>query len=75
MDGSCSTHGTAKKYIQNVGQKPEGKRSIGRHRHIWEDNIKMDFREISYNVDWILLAQEKGQWLALMNTVMILQVP
>jgi hypothetical protein len=26
--------------------KPEGKRSLGRHRHSWEDNIKMDIREI-----------------------------
>jgi hypothetical protein len=50
------------KNIQNFGQKTEGKRPIGRHRHIWEDNIKMDFREISYNVDLIHLAQGKGQW-------------
>jgi hypothetical protein len=51
-----------KKYIQNFGQKTEVKRPIGRHRHIWEDNIKMDFREIRYNVDLIHLAQDKGQW-------------
>ena len=25
--------------------KPEGKRTLGRHRHRWEDNIKMDFRK------------------------------
>jgi hypothetical protein len=25
---------------------PEGNRPLGRHRHIWEDNIKMDLREI-----------------------------
>jgi len=31
--------------------KPEGKRPLGRHRHRWEDNIKMDFREVGYGLD------------------------
>jgi len=26
--------------------KPEGKRPLGRHRHRWEDNIKMDLQEV-----------------------------
>jgi hypothetical protein len=26
--------------------KPEGKRSLGRPRHRWEDNIKADFQEV-----------------------------
>jgi hypothetical protein len=26
--------------------KPEGKRPLGRPRHRWEDNIKMDFQEV-----------------------------
>jgi hypothetical protein len=26
--------------------RPEGKRPLGRHRRRWEDNIKMDLREI-----------------------------
>jgi hypothetical protein len=26
--------------------KPEGKRPLGKPRHRWEDNIKMDFREM-----------------------------
>ena len=26
--------------------KPEGKRSLGRPRHRWEDNIKMDLQEV-----------------------------
>jgi hypothetical protein len=26
--------------------KPEGERAVGRHRRIWEDNIRMDLREI-----------------------------
>jgi hypothetical protein len=43
--------------------KPEGKRPQGRPRHRWEDNIKMDFREIGWgSMDWIDLAQDRGQW-------------
>jgi hypothetical protein len=39
--------------------EPEGKRSLGRHRHRWEDNIKMDLREIGLKgVDWIHLDQD-----------------
>jgi hypothetical protein len=37
--------------------RPEGRRPLGRHRHRWEDNIKMDLREIGFgDVDWIHLA-------------------
>jgi hypothetical protein len=34
------------KFIQNFGWKPEGKRPRERTRHRWEDNIRMDLREI-----------------------------
>jgi hypothetical protein len=34
--------------------KPEGKRPLGRRRHRWTDNIKMDLLEIGLNVvNWI----------------------
>ena len=39
--------------------KPEGKRLLGRPRHRWEDNIKMDFQEVGcWGMDWIVLAQD-----------------
>jgi hypothetical protein len=39
--------------------KPEGKRPLGRPRHRWEDNIRMDLRGIVWEgVDWIYLYQE-----------------
>jgi hypothetical protein len=42
---------------------------------VWEDNIKMDLREIGWGVmDWIYLAQDMDQWRALVITVMNLQV-
>jgi hypothetical protein len=43
---------------------------------MWEDNIRMDLREIGWGgMDWILLAQDRDQWRALVNTVMNLRVP
>jgi hypothetical protein len=57
-------------------EKPEGKRPLGRPRRRWEDDIKMDLREIGWGgMDWIDLAQDRDQWRALVNTVMNLGVP
>jgi hypothetical protein len=37
--------------------KPEGRRPLGRPRHRWKDNVKMDLREIRWgSMDWIKLA-------------------
>jgi hypothetical protein len=50
--------------------KPEGKR-LGRPRHKWVDNIKIDLREIRWvGMDWIDPAQDKDQWSALVNMVL-----
>jgi hypothetical protein len=51
--------------------RPEGKRPLGRPRRRWEDNIKMDLREIGIDgVNWIRLAQDRVQWRAFVNTMM-----
>jgi hypothetical protein len=42
MGGACSAFGGGKKRVQCFGGKPEGKRTLARHRCRWEDNIKMD---------------------------------
>jgi hypothetical protein len=56
--------------------RPEGKRPLGRPRRMWEDNIKMDLREIGIDVaNWIQLAQDRVQWRASVSTVMNLRVP
>jgi len=56
--------------------KPEGKRPLGRPRHRWEDNIKMDLQEMGCEgMDWINVAQDRDRWRTLVNTVMNLQVP
>ena len=56
--------------------KPESKRPLGRPRHRWEDNIKMDLREVGYDPrDWITLAEDRDQWRAYVRAVMNLRVP
>ena len=56
--------------------KPEGKRPLGRPRHRWEDNIKMDLEEVVRGCgDWMELAQDWDWWWALVSTVMNLRVP
>jgi hypothetical protein len=52
--------------------KPEVKSPLGRPRSRWLDNIEMDIREIGLGgMDWIDLAQDRDQWRALVDTVMI----
>ncbi|KAJ4436919.1 hypothetical protein ANN_17051 [Periplaneta americana] len=54
---------------------PEGKRPLGSPRRRWEDNIKMDLREVGYDGrDWINLAQDRDQWRAYVRTAMNLRI-
>jgi hypothetical protein len=56
--------------------RSEGKRPLGRPRRRWEDNIKLDLREIRIDgANWIKLAQDKVRWRAFVSTVMNLWVP
>ena len=56
--------------------KPEGKRSFGRPRGRWEDNIKMDLQDVGCGgMDWIELAQDRDGWRALVNAAVNIQVP
>jgi hypothetical protein len=56
--------------------RPEGKRLPRRHRRRWEDNIKLDLREIGiYGANLIRLAQDRIQWRVSVNMVMNLRVP
>jgi hypothetical protein len=56
--------------------KPEEKRPLGRPRHRWEDNIKMDLQEAEGDrEDWMELAQDRDRWRALVGTVRDFQVP
>ena len=56
--------------------RPEGKTPLGRPRRRWEDNIKMALQEVGCEcMDWLLLAQDRDRWRALVNAVMSLRVP
>jgi len=56
--------------------KPEGKRPLGRPRHGWEDNIKVDLQEVGCgSMDWVELAQDRDRWQALVNALMNFWVP
>jgi len=55
---------------------PEGKRTLGRPMRRWENNIKMDLREIGIDeTNWIHLVQDRVQWQAFAKTMMNLLVP
>jgi hypothetical protein len=54
--------------------KPDGKRPLGRPRHRWVDNIRMDLGEVGWgDVGWIGLAQERKRWRAIVNLVLNLR--
>jgi hypothetical protein len=74
--GHVARMGEARGAYDILVGRPEGRRPLGRTRRRWEDNIKIDLREIGFgDVDWIHLAQDRDKWLALVNTVMSLRVP
>ena len=57
-------------------RKPEGKRPLGRPRRRWEDNIKMDLREMVCDPgNWIVVAEDREHWRAYVRAVMNLRVP
>jgi hypothetical protein len=75
MDGDCGTYGKGKVTYRVLVGTPEKKRSFGRPRRRWEDNIKMNLHEVGWERGWIDLAQDRDGWRALVNAVMNLRVP
>jgi len=75
MGGACSGHGRDEKYNILV-VKPERNRPLGRSRRRWEDNIRMELREIGWEgVVWMHLTQERDKRRTHVITVMDHRVP
>ncbi|KAJ4446958.1 hypothetical protein ANN_13660 [Periplaneta americana] len=63
--GHVARMGESRNAYRVLVGRPEGKRPLGRPRRRWENNIKMDLREVGYDGrDWINLAQDRDQWRA-----------
>jgi hypothetical protein len=74
--GRVARMGEGKGVYRVLVGRPEIKRPLGRTRRRWEDNIKLDLREIGIDeANRIQLAQDMVQWRTFVNTVMNLQVP
>jgi hypothetical protein len=74
--GHVARMGEKRKACRVLVEKPERKRPLGRPTRRWEDNIKMDLREIGWGgMDWTDLAEDRDLWKALANMVMNLRVP
>jgi len=74
--GHAARMGEGRDVYRVLVGKPAGKRTLGKPRRRWEDNITMDLQEMGcVGMDWIELAQDRDSWRALVNAVMNLRVP
>ncbi|KAJ4444220.1 hypothetical protein ANN_06011 [Periplaneta americana] len=73
--GHVARMGESRNAYRVIVGRPEGKRPLGRPRRRWEDNIKMDLREVGYDDrDWLNLAQDRDRWRAYVRAAMNLRV-
>jgi hypothetical protein len=76
MVGDVERMGEKRNAYRLLLGKPEGRRPLGRPRHRWVDNIRMDLGEVrGGDVDWIGLAWDRNRWRAVVNSVLNLRVP
>jgi len=74
--GHVARMGEGKGVYRVLVEKPDGRRPLGRPRRRWEDNNRMDLREVGCEcVDWMELAQDRDRWRALVSAVINLRVP
>jgi hypothetical protein len=74
--GHVAPMGEGRGVYRILVEKPKGRRPLGRTRHRWENNFRMDLREVGCGcVDWMELAQDRDRWRALVSAVMNLRVP
>jgi hypothetical protein len=69
--GHVARIGEDRKVYKVLVGNPEGNRPLGRPRRKWEDEIRMDLREIALgDVDWIRLAHDRNRWRAVVSAMM-----
>jgi hypothetical protein len=74
--GHVARMGKKKDVYRILVGRPEGRRPLGRPRHRWEDNIRMDLLVVGCEcVDWMELAQNRVRWRGLVSAVMNRWVP
>ncbi|KAJ4427596.1 hypothetical protein ANN_25244 [Periplaneta americana] len=74
--GHVARMGESRNTHRVLVERPKGKGPLGRSRRRWEDNIKMDLREVGYDDrDWIHLSQDRDLWRAYVRAAMNLRVP
>ena len=76
MGRACGLYGRQRGAYKFFVGRPGGNRPLGRPMHRWKDNIKMDLQGGGWEgMDWLYLAEDRDNWLALVNAEMILWVP
>ena len=74
--GHVAHMGEERRVYRVLVGKLEGRRPLGRPRHKWVDNIRLDLQEVGCGyMDWIGLAQDRDRWRTLVSAVMNLRVP
>ena len=72
---SIANHKWILVFLVLVG-KPEGRRTLGRPRRRWMDNIRMDLQDVGRGyMDWIELDQDRDRWRTLVSAVMNFRIP
>ena len=76
MDRRCNSYREWRGVHRVLVGKPEGRRPLGRPWRRWDDNIKMDLREVACgDREWIELYQDRDRWQTLVNAVMNVRFP
>jgi hypothetical protein len=74
-EGHVARMGEGRDVYRVLVGRPERKRPLGRLRHGWEDNIKIDLREIRIDkANWIRLVQDRVQWRDFVSTIINLRI-
>jgi hypothetical protein len=73
--GQVARMGEKRNTYRLLMRKPEGRRPLGRPRRRWLNNIRMDLVQVGWgDMDWIGLAQDRGRWRALVDSLLNLRV-